>query len=269
MTPEARLAAWFREAREARGLTPASLARQLNLPLAFIEAMESGAWDRLPSGRERPLARQVAERLGLDPADHPELWAMLPGELVEEPLDPRQDQVERRVTVVLSLASVGALVWLFLPGPNLRNPKVEAPQRALRTADAAAPTPAALVPGQTYPVLGEALPEAPRTDAGVLVSFRTQDACEARVQGEGLDLARALQVSQPWRIRVKGPFQVSLSNAGVVTLEVAGRTVPHGQSVGERWSGTFTSEALWQRPAPPVDEVPTRPDTDPDEPSEE
>ena len=58
-------------------------------------------------------------------------------------------------------------------------------------------------------------------------------------------------IAEPWRLRVKGPFTLLLDNAGVVNVEVAGRRIPHGQSVGETWAGRFDGEGRWLRPAPP------------------
>lgn len=266
MTPS--LGPLLRQARESRGLTLDALARQLNLQASVLRALEEDDWGRLPRGRERPLARQVAGRLGLDLEAHTEAWAALPGELAEEPLDPRQERMERTITLTLAAASLAVLVWLLMPGPNLRK-QVAAPVRAAQVQAVQAPRPAALAPGQDYPVLGEALPEAPATAEGVLVVLRVQDPCEAKIQGDQVDLTRTLQVSQPWKVRVKGAFQVQLTNAGVTALEVAGRRIRHGQSVGESWSGRFTADGSWIQPQPADDLPPTRPDVDPDSPEPE
>lgn len=247
----------IRQAREAKGLSREVLARQLNIPLGFLEGLESGTWDALPSGRERPLARQVAERLGVDPSLHAEAWADLPGEWAEEEESPGQDKRERIVMAVLAVGSLGLIAWLILPGPRLRNPSLTT---VPTMADPTAPAPKTPLPAQPYPVLGEAIPEAPRTEEGILVVLRTADRCEARVSGEGLDLRRTLQVSEPWKFRVKGAFALELDNAGVVTVQVAGQIIRHGQSVGEGWKGLFDGQGLWQRPIPPQEPPPTAPE---------
>jgi hypothetical protein len=60
---------------------------------------------------------------------------------------------------------------------------------------------------------------------------------------------------------VKGAFSLFLENAGVVNVEVAGLRIPHGQSVGETWTGRFDAEGRWLKPAPPVlPEEPVVPD---------
>jgi hypothetical protein len=203
----------------------------------------------------------VAERLGVDLEAHPEAWAELPGEPEEEVLDPRQERLERQVTVFLALGAVAALVWLLAPGPRLRHARTQ----DVKTHVGAPPPPGVSTTpydGHPYPVLGEALPEAPLTAEGVLVILRTQDPCQARILGEGVDLSQSMQVSHPWKVRVKGAFQVQLANAGVVALEVAGRRIRHGQSVGEPWEGRFGAEGTWLRPTPKEEPPPTLPEPD-------
>ena len=252
----------IRQAREAKGLSRAALARQLNIPLGFLEGLESGRWEALPAGRERPLARQVAERLGVDPSLHAEAWADLPGEWTEEEEEsPGQDKRERIVMAVLAVGSLGLIAWLILPGPRLRKSSlVTAPSMAVR----AAPAPRTTLPAQPYPVLGEAIPEAPHTEEGILVVLRTADRCEAHVSGAHLDLRRTLQVSEPWKFRVMGAFALELDNAGVVTVQVAGQIIRHGQSVGEGWKGLFDDQGLWQRPIPPEEPPPTALEIEPE-----
>jgi transcriptional regulator with XRE-family HTH domain len=259
MDDDLHFGALIRQAREAKGLSREALARQLNIPLSFLEGLESGRWDALPAGRERPLARQVAERLGVDPSLHAEAWDDLPGEWTEEEETPGQDKRERVVMAVLAVGTLGLIAWLILPGPRLRKPtQATIPTTALP----AAPAPKTALPAQPFPVLGEAIPEAPRTEEGILVVLRTADRCEAHVSGEGLDLRRTLQVSEPWKFRVKGAFALELDNAGVVTVQVAGQIIRHGQSVGEGWKGRFDDQGLWQRPLPPKEPPPTTPDTE-------
>lgn len=259
--PEVPFGALLRQAREAKGLSREALARQLNIPVAFIEGLESGTWAILPGGQERPLARQVAERLGVDPAIHAEAWSNLPGDWNEEEESPGQDRVERLVMALLAAGTLGLIAWLVLPGPRLRR-QPSAPNQILATLPAPPLRPT--LPTQPYPVLGEALPEVPRTEEGVLVVLRTADRCEAHVLGVDLDLRRTLQVSEPWKFRVKGAFTLQLENAGVVTVQVAGKIIRHGQSVGEDWVGTFNEEGDWLRPVAPAEPPATAPETEPE-----
>ncbi len=240
----------LQEARVARGLSREALAHDLKLPLRCIEAIEGDDWDSLPPGRARPLARQMAERLEVDLDLHTGAFHDVPGSVELPPPDPRQERLERVVMGLLTLASLAVILWLVVPGPNLGRRPERARALAVGPAPLPSPPPPATGPN---PVLGELLPEAPVTDAGILVSLRAVDPCEASIQaGDGSQLQHTLRVSEPWRLRVKGPFSLSLDNAGVVTVEVAGHRILHGQSVGAAWTGQFDAEGNWLKPPPPA-----------------
>ncbi len=250
----------LRHAREARDLTQQELATELKLPLRHIEAIEADDWEALPPGRPRPLARQLAARLDVDLDFHTGAFQVVPGVQELEPPDPRQERLERIVMGVLSAASVLVVLWLVVPGPSLGRKAVPGPP-VLSGLRLAPPPPPSTAPN---PVLGELLPEAPINEQGILVSLRAMDVCEVRVQPYaegGHPQTRTLRVSEPWQLRVKGPFDLVLENAGVVNVEVAGRRIPHGQNVGEAWTGHFDIEGHWLRPATPVlPEEPPLPD---------
>jgi hypothetical protein len=243
----------LREARVARRFTPELFARELSLPLRQLEAIESDDWAALPPGRARPLVRQVADRLGVDLDGHQEAFQLVPGVRELDPPDPRQERLERVVMGLLTAASVLVVLWLVVPGPSLGRKAARSDLGNLPKATLPPPPTPSVTP---YPVLGELLPEAPLNEQGILVSLRAMDTCEVRIEqapeaGEQ-HLSRTLRVSEPWRLRVKGPFTLLLDNAGVVNVEVAGRRVPHGQSVGEPWIGQFDAEGHWLRPAVPA-----------------
>jgi transcriptional regulator with XRE-family HTH domain len=243
----------LREAREDKGLTLEELSSELMLPLRHIEAIEGDHWDALPPGRPRPLARQLAQRLGVDLEFHTGAFQVVPGVQELDPPDPRQERLERIVMGLLTAASMLVVLWLVVPGPSLgRKPP---PSYLAGLARPTLPPPPA--PSTSpYPVLGELLPEAPLNEQGVLVSLRGMDTCEVRIEPPAeagvAPLVHTLRISEPWRLRVKGPFTILLDNAGVVNVEVAGRRIPHGQSVGESWNGHFDAEGRWLRPAPPA-----------------
>lgn len=253
----------LRSARVAAGFSQDSLARELRLPSALIKAIEAEEWQRIPPGRERPLTRLVARRLGVDLEQYAEAFESLPGGLGQAPPDPRRERLERILTGAISLASVALLAWLVVPGKDLR-------ERMPTTIQTSGPTPAPsapLMPAFTgpYPVLGEVLPEAPVTEAGILVCLRAMDTCEAHIEGENTDLRHSMRISEPWAVRVKGPFTLSLDNAGVVAVEVAGRRIQHGQNVGEAWSAAFDENgALQLPPEKHPEEPPSAPDTEAD-----
>jgi hypothetical protein len=130
-------------------------------------------------------------------------------------------------------------------------------------------------PSGPYPVVGEVLPEVPVNDEGVLIAMRAMDTCNAVVQSLGPDPMAAaataqrhtLRVSEPWRLRMKGPFSISLDNAGVVALEVAGRRIRPGRTVGEPWLGKFGPKGEYLVPAEAEpSSPPSAPETDPNQP---
>jgi len=275
MTPEAGQApppgpagigATLRAARLDQGLSLFALAHELNLSVQILEAVEREDWARLPEGRERPHTRQVADRLGVDLGTFPAQWRELPGVQDQEPPDPRQESMERLLMSALTVGSVGLLLWLVVPGRSLRQGRVQAAQGEVRSG----PSPwVQKDPASAFPVVGEVLPEAPLTEEGVLVSMRALDACEAGIQGPESGAAKApvqqrsLRVSEPWHLRVRGPFTITLDNAGVVALEVAGRRIRHGRNVGEAWTGHFGENGDWDVPdAEDPQHLPTAPETD-------
>lgn len=253
----------LREARIAQGLSLHALAFDLNLTVSILEAVEAEAWDRLPPGRERPYARQIAERLGVDPAAFSEQWSLLPGSPEQEPPDPRRESLERILMGALTAGTILLVLWLVVPGRNLRRPRVETAAAVERA------TPAKWLPSEPagpYPVVGEVLPEVPVNEEGVLISMRAQDTCEVTVTRDaepGVAVKRSLRISEPWRLRVKGPFALAFDNGGVVVLDVAGRRIRHETSVGEPWSGRFGENGEWLVPATTVGEnPPSAPETD-------
>ncbi|MBI4912231.1 MAG: helix-turn-helix domain-containing protein [Acidobacteria bacterium] len=249
------------QARLDAGFSRAQFARELNLSITLLEAIESESWTELPAGLERPLTRQVAARLGIDPSEFPDSWEAIPGAAGSDTPDPRREWMERAVMGLLSAGSVGLLLWLVIPGPRIRAGASTGPKTL--PSPVHAPVPAA-PPDQPYPVIGELIPEAPRNEDGILVTIRALDATQASLESEAGRNARVVQVSEPWRFRVKGPFVITLENAGVVKLEVGGRLIPHGQSVGEAWTGRFGPEGQWiPRGAPEVPAKASAPETDP------
>lgn len=238
----------LREAREAMGLSLEDLAEELKLSPRLLAAMEADEWSAIPPGRERPLARQLAARLRMDLDHHPDALGLVPGAAMEAPPDPEQERLERGAMIALGIGSLALLAWLVIPGRSLRghNPAAwldKAPPQAV-------PPPPPRADGP-YPVLGELLPDAPVTREGILLSLRAQDACDAEVVGaDGVKLARGLQVSDPWKLRVKAPFVLSLSNAGVVQVEVGGKPFTTGAGVGQPWRGRFDENGVWRRPRP-------------------
>lgn len=251
------IGALLKEAREAQGLKLEQLADELKLTPRMLTAVEADDWEAIPPGRQRPLTRQIAARLRMDLEHHPDALGLVPGGLTETLPDPKLERLERGAMVALGLGSLALVAWLVIPGQSLRGRRPAAWLEQTPRLPVPPPPPPATTP---YPVLGELLPEAPVSGEGILVSLRAMDTCDAEAVGaDGVKLARTLQVSDPWKLRVKGPFTLSLSNGGVVQVEVAGKPIATGASVGEAWSGRFDENGVWRRPRPQP--VPVEPPT--------
>lgn len=66
MSSAAQLGGQMRQARLARGLSPEALARETQIPVAHIEAIEAGRWDDLPAGfYRRAELRAYCDGVGL------------------------------------------------------------------------------------------------------------------------------------------------------------------------------------------------------------
>jgi hypothetical protein len=265
MTPPAgqgSLGELLRQARISKGISKESLVRELRLPMHLLNAMESDDWKQFPPGRERPLARLVAQKVGLDLDACPEAFQGLPGGVEQDAPDPRRESLERMLMGAISLSSIALLAWLVIPGRGLRSKVVPVEPAPVQTASAPLPPAQPMGP---FPVLGEVLPEPPITEEGIRVNLRAIDTCEAEITNAGGVLKQSLHVSEPWKLRVKGPFTLSLDNAGVVEVEVAGRRINHGRIVGESWTGTFEADGSLQLPPKPKTEIPpTAPETEPE-----
>lgn len=247
----------LRAARIEQHIALDHLASDLHWGIPQLEALEQDDWDSIPPGQERAMARQVADRLGFDL----EAWAT-GQEDWEAPLEdpahpPSRPVLERAMSVLLAIASLTALAWLVIPGKDLKQDRTPKLQPTLLRKVGYVPF---QVPRQPFPVLGEAIPEAPITQEGALITLRTTDLCQITVTWEGGQKQQVVQTGEPWRFRVRGSFQIALDNAGVAALDVAGKPVRHGGAVGESWQGGFDAQGGWlQAPAPRPAKAPAEP----------
>lgn len=252
----------LRQARVAKGISQESMARELRLPLHLLNALEAEQWEKVPPGRERPLVRLLAKKTGLDLDLHREVFEQVPGGMEQEPHDPKRESMERVLMGAISVGSLALLAWLVVPGRGLRS-RVPAVEASVPRGPAVPYVPQ-VIKGP-YPVLGEVLPEAPINEEGILVSVRAMDTCEATLTSGAGTAKHSLRVSDPWSLRVKGAFTLSLDNAGVVEVEVAGHRVPLDKNVGESWTGSFGPDGvLVLPPKPKVETIPTAPETEPE-----
>jgi transcriptional regulator with XRE-family HTH domain len=242
-----RLCIAFREKREALGLGLEKMAEELGISAQTIQSIEANDWSEVPSGREYPLVLVIAKRLNIDLRNHPVSKSSFIDSYAVNEIQPSTLIRERIVMVVMTIAVVLVLAWLLIPAKGLvqysdkDTQKVPISSTFWQKPDS----------DQPYPVLGEVFPESPITTDGVLISLRATDFCNARIVMENRhEQNQTLRMSEPWKLRIQGPFVLSLDNAGVVVVEIAGQRIQHGVGVGQQWSGSFDSSGNWLRPLP-------------------
>jgi hypothetical protein len=152
------------------------------------------------------------------------------------------------------------LAWLVIPGPDIKASHASA-NKVIPVAGFSHQHVEA--PKQPFPVIGEAIPEAPVNEEGALITLRSMDVCKIKVEGQGKVVEQAVRVSEPWKARMRGPFSIYMDNAGVAILEVAGKRVRHGLDVGKPWSGNFDENGQFVPPPPKESETqPNPPETE-------
>lgn len=148
----------LREARLASQLSLDDVSEKLHIAINILEAMEEDQWHLLPTGRSRPLARQVAEFLLFLPEDHSEAFESVPAFQ-----DPDTVGASTRMTFREKMMRLGAAlstgiiaVALFYPGEFIGEKKKSV---AITPLPSPNPTLPLVIPPTTQqdvlPVLGE------------------------------------------------------------------------------------------------------------------
>jgi len=184
----------------------------------------------------------IAKRLNLDLKSYSRVYYL--GEQEEEDTRPNNPKLEQAVAISMVAATLAMLAWLLIPAKSI----VQTTAKNESTNDQYIVPWQKPISDQPYPVLGEVFPDSPITQDGVLVSLRATDTCTARIVMEsGQEQTQVLRMSEPWKLRVKGPFVLHLDNGGVVSVEIAGSIIHHNVGVGHLWSGHFDGLGNWQR----------------------
>ncbi|MDR2561818.1 MAG: helix-turn-helix transcriptional regulator [Holophagales bacterium] len=245
----------IQDKRRAMGLGREKIAEELNVSVDVVKSVEAGEWTSENYSEEYALAMLMAERLGIDFEKYVGLESSLDA-LFESNTSPMNPRSEKAIMVTMTIGVVAMLGWLLIPAKDIsrtaeNGPQAQSADHAIwRKPDS----------DQKYPVLGEVFPEPPITSDGVLISLRASDTCEARILAEdGQEHIQILRTSEPWKLRVKGAFSLSLENAGVVAVEIAGAKIQHGAGVGQPWSGSFDALGIWIRAEPSPAKSPVLP----------
>ncbi len=254
----------IRQAREATGLHIAALAVSLKVPVAKLEALESGRIDVLPDvAFARALAATVCRNLKLDPA--PVLAHLPPTGAsrlgAEEPainttfrasgagsglslLGQLRNPVVVSV-VVLLVAAVGVLLWpkaapvaeevavlaqsteaIGQPMASMPASEVSAPVESIPIASPAPPTPPVVVAAVPVPVVASApVVAAPDNAATPLVFTAKAEAWVKVTDAKGVvSLGRTLKPGEVVEVSGTLPMALVVGRADAVDLQVNGQT---------------------------------------------
>ncbi|MCL1892924.1 MAG: helix-turn-helix domain-containing protein [Holophagaceae bacterium] len=233
--------------RVALGLDLEKMSKEINISSKILNAIEKCDWSEIPSGLEFSLLEQIASRLEIDLKNHSVGVSSFSSSIAVENAHPGDLRRERVAMFGIMIATVVMLAWLLVPATDLSQPPTSNPQPP-STQRSFWQKPDSELP---YPVLGEVFPESPITEDGVLISLRATDTCTATIKIEhGPVQKQVLRMSEPWKLRIKGAFVLTLDNAGVVAVEILGHKIQHGAVVGQQWSGSFDAQGNWLRPLP-------------------
>ena len=163
----------LRRTREAQGYSLVDVANTLKIRRVYLEAIESGRLDDLPTGPAYAsgFVRSYAQALGLDPEP---LLARLPDELAgaaDAPLRraprPRPDSSAGRMPGLtlaatgLVLAAIAGFIWLSIGDDDARDQAAAIPPVPGRAADQPAPPPAERIDVGALPAEPQDAPPAP------------------------------------------------------------------------------------------------------------
>lgn len=180
----------LRDQREALGHSVADVAQRLRIRPAFIDAIESGQFDRLPGAAYIPaFLRTYATHVGLDPQKVLSAYQLSGAVPIERPVTlpaAAFPMIERRaplglaVLTVILVVAAGYGVWRYLPveQATVAEKVPPVPDRLMAAHPADTPsTPVAetaaarpTAPAESWPMAkpAPAKPEAPKADSAVV-----------------------------------------------------------------------------------------------------
>jgi cytoskeleton protein RodZ len=248
----------LREERLAQRRTLDDISAITKIPVRFLEAIETGDFDRLPGLIfTRNFVRQYALALKLDPAalldalpKHDESSIKLP-----DPPPPRRPSSTRDPRSQSFLSSVA---WLLLAGGagsaayiyfNHSNPPVASSQSAVTTVKPAVPQSAAPVP---QPAIAQPAP----AGLPVQVVFTAHQPAWVQVSADGKTaFTGTLQSNETREVSAAEQVRISTGNAGALTISLNGKTLESLGSLGQVRAVKLTAEGPQYPPkdSPPPD----------------
>lgn len=244
----------LRAEREARGMSEADVAGELNLTISYLKALEADDYERLPEATFiRGYIRNYARLLGVPSEELTHTFdEVMEDEASDEREQYREDVVRprRRRSGMLGLMAVGVvllagIIYLLVGGsdesdPDVAEPAAEvnespssalAPDQSASDRDAVAEPATGLEPeadisGQTGAGAATAVEEAAEETAepretvtdSLIISFN--ESCWVEVTNEAGETVFAGQKQADERLSLEavGPLRIKLGNAAAVSL---------------------------------------------------
>jgi cytoskeleton protein RodZ len=216
----------LKTARTERGETLEQAARFTRIRPAYLRALEDGDTSSLAPypGRSyaRYFLREYAEHLGLEPG--PLLRGFDQEEPAVQPMPPPAPIRQRRPRAWRwAVGAAVLLIGLLVANALLPRGDEQGEQVAPRSHHSSAPS------AQVSPPAVQHVPPVPPD--GVRAVIHTTAPCWIRVVVDGSTvLEKTLKADKTVRFDASDRLDLSLGNAGGVTLEVNGRSIPTGMS---------------------------------------
>ena len=240
----------FRKARESRNVSLDKIAVETRISTRFLLAIENEQFELLPGGIfNRGFIRTYAERLGLDPEESIAAYEKLSRAAEQEP-EAQEAVIGRGRTTkvpVYFVAGTGLLILVIVFYVNSGHSRQALVTANPPVAEASAPKPdetpapeavanaepapavAAPQPTATPPATPTAKPPAPAavSNAPVVVEMEVREESWIKLAADGTTLVSSeiLRVGTVRRYTANTSMDISIGNAGGVTLRVNGQAV--------------------------------------------
>lgn len=237
----------LRHAREQAGLSLEELAARTKIRIAHLEAIERGAFDRLPGGIfTRGYLRAYAREVGLDPeavvrdylAEHggeaEPSWELRAATWPKR--DPLLDEPDRlrQFWTAMTAGAVMLLVVGFLTGerPGSRPAATGAVATAGRTAAAALPAPKPSAPVRSVAPRGGAATPTPSGSPALAFDIEAVDVVWIAARADGRRVVyRLMRPGERVSFHARDEILLRVGNAGALRYSINGRD---GRPLGDR-----------------------------------
>lgn len=230
----------FKRAREARGISLDEVAKATRISTRFLQAIENEEFELLPGGVfNRGFIRAFASEVGLDPENAVAEYEHLaergePEPFVRVSLKDR-NKGGRRLYVGIAVALVALIILFYAFTQESTNPRVAVDETPVPfTSSVPEPTPAA----------AEQSPEG--TQAALIIEMRVREPTWIALFADGKELVpgETLQPGTTHRYTAQASIQVTIGNAGGLTVKVNSYELPTLGRSGQVRSLTITPESV-------------------------